>query len=263
MSQTRKLTAAMPTESGSHRLIWTVSSLAVLVGFWGLAATLAQSRYGPGPLEVFAVLAREASIGALWLHLSVTLARVVISFLIAMLIGSAIGLALGRHEGADKFFDAWLIVLLNLPVLVVIALCYVWVGPYEPTAILATAINKIPNVAVQMREGARSLSRDLDEMALVYRFGWWRTFRHVTVPQLGPFFAAAARSGLALVWKIVLVVEALGGHALGVGQQIFTAFQSFDVPMILAYALAFIGVIQLVEICVLQPFQTRLNRWKR
>ena len=123
-----------------------------------------------------------------------------------MLIGSAIGLALGRNHTANKFFDSWLILILNLPALVIIALSYVWIGPYEGTAILATAINKIPNVAVQMREGARSLSRDLDEMAAVYRLGWWKTFQHVTIPQLAPFFAAAARSGLALVWKIVLVV---------------------------------------------------------
>ena len=263
MSQTRKIAVTKPTKLGGSRLAWTGASLAVLVGIWALAAGLAQSRYGPGPLDVFAVMAHEASTGALWLHLFATLARVVITFVVAMLIGSAIGLALGRHKTADKFFDAWLILALNLPVLVIIALCYVWVGPYEPTAILATAINKIPNVAVQIREGARSLSRDLDEMAQVYRFGWWRTFRHVTVPQLAPFFAAAARSGLALVWKIVLVVEALGGHSIGVGQQINTAFQSFDVPMILAYALSFIIVIQFVEIGLLQPMQARLNRWKR
>ena len=134
---------------------------------------------------------------------------------------------------------------------------------WETTAITAVALNKIPNVAVQMREGARSLSRDLDEMAFVYRLGWWNTLRHVTIPQLGPFFAAAARSGLALVWKIVLVVEALGGHSTGVGHQIFTAFQSFDVPVILAFALAFIVVIQLFELAVLQPLQARLTRWKR
>ena len=48
----------------------------------------------------------------------------------------------------------------------------------------------------------------------------------MTLPQLAPFWAAAARSGLALVWKIVLVVEALGGHPTGVGHQIHTAFGS-------------------------------------
>ena len=264
MSQTRKPPAATKSTGSWHeRLTWTVASLAVLVVLWSLAAAIAQNRHGPGPLAVASVLAHEASTGALWVNLGATLARVAASFVFAMLIGSAIGLALGRNQTADKFFDSWLILALNLPALVIIALSYVWIGPYESTAILATAVNKIPNVAVQMREGARSLSRDLDEMAAVYRFGWWKTFRHVTLPQLGPFFAAAARSGLALVWKIVLVVEALGGHAKGVGHQIFTAFQSFDVPMILAYALAFILVIQIIEFTLLQPIQARLNRWKR
>ncbi|MEQ1696364.1 MAG: ABC transporter permease subunit [Hyphomicrobiaceae bacterium] len=243
--------------------MWSVLSLSVLVALWALAAAIAQNRHGPGPLAVLSVVAHEASTGALWVNLGATLARVTVAFIVAMLIGSAIGLALGRNQTADKFFDSWLILILNLPALVIIALSYVWIGPYEGTAILATAINKIPNVAVQMREGARSLSRDLDEMATVYRLGRWKTFQHVTIPQLAPFFAAAARSGLALVWKIVLVVEALGGHAKGVGHQIFTAFQSFDVPMILAYALAFIVVIQIVEIGLLQPMQARLSRWKR
>jgi NitT/TauT family transport system permease protein len=268
MSQVRRISVVGATPfqaagSWRERLAWTAASLFVLLALWSLAAAIAQNRHGPGPGEVFAVVMSEAHSGALWVNLAATLARVAMSFVFAMVIGTVIGLALGRNAIADKFFDSWLILFLNLPALVIIALSYVWLGPWESTAILAVAVNKIPNVATQMREGARNLSRDLDEMASVYKFGWWRTMVHVTLPQLGPFFAASARSGLALVWKIVLVVEALGGHAKGVGHQIFTAFQSFDVPMILAYALAFIVVIQIVEFGVLQPLQARLNRWKR
>ena len=143
-----------------------------------------------------------------------------------------------------------------------IILCYVWFGLTEVAAILAVAINKIPNVAVTVREGARSLSRDLAEMATIYRFGTLKTLRHVTIPQLAPFFAAAARGGLALVWKIVLVVELLG-RPNGVGHQLHIAFQLFDVPMILAYAIAFILVVQIIEIGVLQPLEARVNRWRR
>ena len=76
-----------------------------------------------------------------------------------MFIGSAIGVALGRYPTADRFFDAWLIFFLNLPALVIIVLCYIWFGLTEVAAITAVAINKIPNVAVTMREGARSLSK--------------------------------------------------------------------------------------------------------
>ena len=54
--------------------------------------------------------------------------------------------------------------------------------------------------------------------------------------------AAAARSGLSLVWKIVLVAELLG-RPNGVGFEIGTAFQLFDITRILAYALAFAAVV--------------------
>ncbi len=244
------------------RLGWSFASLAALVLLWQVTAYLAESRAFPTPLVVLATLQAEMQTGALLHHVGATLARVVVSFFLAMMVGSAIGLLLGRLKSADRFFDSWLIFFLNLPALVVIILCYVWFGLTETAAITAVAINKIPNVAVTVREGARSLSRDLSEMAVVYRFGFWKTLRHVTLPQMAPFFAASARSGLSLVWKIVLVVELLG-RSNGVGHQLHVAFQLFDVPMILAYAVAFIIVVQIIEIGLLQPLEARANRWRR
>ena len=179
-----------------------------------------------------------------------------------MTIGSAIGIALGRAPLLNRFFDPWLILFLNLPALVIIILSYIWLGLTEVAAITAVAINKIPNVAVTLREGSRALDRDLLEMASVYRFGRLRTLRHVVLPQLTPYFMGAVRSGLALVWKIVLVVELLG-RSSGVGFVIGSAFQLFDVSTILAYALAFVAVIQMIEFLILQPYERRLNRWRR
>ena len=244
------------------RIGWSLISLLALVALWEVAALIAQSRYLPGPWTVVEVMVREAKTGELWTNIAATLIRVALAFVIAMFIGSAIGLALGRFQGADRFFDSWLIFFLNLPALVTIVLCYIWFGLTEVAAVTAVSLNKIPNVAVTMREGARSLSKDLQEMSIVYRFGWWKTLRHVTLPQLAPFFAAAARSGLALVWKIVLVVEAFG-RSDGVGHQLNIAFQLFDVPMILAYALAFIIVVQIIEMAILQPLMARANKWRR
>jgi NitT/TauT family transport system permease protein len=244
------------------RIGWSLISLLALVALWEIAALIAQSRYLPGPWAVVEVMIREAQAGELWANIAATLIRVAFSFVIAMFIGSAIGLALGRFQSADRFFDSWLIFFLNLPALVIIVLCYIWFGLTELAAVTAVAVNKIPNVAVTMREGARNLSKDLEEMARVYRIGWWKTMRHVTVPQLAPFFAAAARSGLALVWKIVLVVEAFG-RSDGVGHQLNIAFQLFDVPMILAYALAFIIVVQIIEMAIVQPLSARAGIWRR
>lgn len=248
--------------STAARLLLTAASLAGLVLLWQLAALIIASPLLPGPAAVVAAMARAAETGALQTNIAITLARVAASFLIAMAIGSAVGIALGRSAQLNELFGPWVVVLLNLPALVVIILCYVWFGLTEAAAITAVAINKIPNVAVTMREGAAALSRDLDEMARVYRLPRLKALREVTLPQLVPFFAASARSGLALTWKIVLVVELLG-RSNGVGFELQTAFQLFDVATILAYALAFTAVVQVIELGILQPWERRANRWRR
>src|SRR5262249_9148993 len=102
------------------------------------------------------------------------------------------------------------------------------------------------NATVTVREGARSLDRQLDEMAQVFRMSSWVRLRHVHIPQLAPYLAAATRSGLSLVWKIVLIVELLG-RPNGVGFEIGIAFQLFDVTRILAYAIAFVLVMLAIE----------------
>ncbi len=84
----------------------------------------------------------------------------------------------------------------------------------------------------------------------------------MVLPQLAPFFAASARTGLALTWKIVLVVELLG-RSNGVGFELQTAFQLFDVATVLAYALAFTLVVQIIEVGLIQPWERHANRWRR
>jgi NitT/TauT family transport system permease protein len=199
--------------------------------------------------------------GALAFNLAVTLARVAVAFSIAMLLGSMIGVLMGRSRIVDQLGDPWLVVLLNLPALVIIVLAYVWAGLTEIAAIAAVALNKLPVATVTVREGARALDTGLDEMAQVFRMRGWTRMRHIILPQLAPYLGAAARSGLSLVWKIVLIVELLG-RPNGVGFEIGVAFQLFDVTRILAYALAFIAVMLAVETFLVQPLERRIAHWR-
>jgi NitT/TauT family transport system permease protein len=197
----------------------------------------------------------------LFFHLGITLWRVAASFVLAMVIGSVIGLWLGRNRLADRLADPWVILFLNIPALVVIVLAYIWFGLNEVAAIGAVAVNKIPNVVVTVREGARALDPAYAEMARVFRFSRLKLLRHVILPQLAPYMAASTRSGIALIWKIVLIVELLG-RSNGVGFQIHLYFQLFDVASILAYTIAFVLVMLLVEFLLVQPFEKRATRWR-
>ena len=237
-------------------------SLVVLVAAWAITAALAQSRLLPGPLAVGATTLAEIRSGELPFQMACTLGRVIGSFAIAMILGSIAGYAMGRSKTLDRFADSWLVVLINMPALVVIIFAYIWIGLNETAAILAVAINKLPNVIVVMREGARALDPEIDEMASAFQFTRFKKLRHVVIPQLAPYLAASSRSGLSIVWKIVLVVELLG-RPNGVGFVLGSAFSLFDMAKILSYAICFIVLMLVIEGFVVQPLERRANRWRR
>jgi NitT/TauT family transport system permease protein len=236
----------------------------VLGGFllaWQLLAVLLASRSLPSPLAVLDTLWQQLVNGELLFHLGVTLLRVMVSFTLAMLVGVAIGILMGSRKAWDNVLDVLLILGLNIPALVTIILCYIWLGLGETAAVLAVALNKIPMVIVTLREGARAVDHDLLQVAQVYRLTRWQTFRSVYLPQLYPYLFGAARNGLSLIWKIVLVVELLG-RSNGVGFQLGNYFHFFDIKGILAYTLAFALIVLALEALLLRPLERHLNRWR-
>jgi ABC-type nitrate/sulfonate/bicarbonate transport system permease component len=240
---------------------WRAVSLLGLALLWEIVALIARSDVLPTPVAVLISMVRHTRTGELPLQLSITLARVAVSFLVAMAVGTAIGIVMGHYRKLDLVFDGALVLGLNIPALVTIILCYLWFGLNDVAAVLAVALNKIPTVIVLVREGARAVDPQLLAVAQAYRVPRIVTFRRVFLPQLYPYLMAAARSGLALIWKIVLVVELLG-RSNGVGFELNMYYQFFDITSILAYTLAFAGVVMLVESCVMRPLEQRLTRWR-
>jgi NitT/TauT family transport system permease protein len=239
-----------------------IYSLATLIAVWALAAATVQSRLLPGPLTIGATILADIRTGELPFQMSCTLGRVVSSFAIAMILGIIAGYVMGRLKAVDRYADPWLIVLINMPALVTIIFAYIWIGLNETAAILAVAINKLPNVIVVIREGARAIDPELDEMAKAFQFSWFSRIRHVVTPQLAPYLAASSRSGLSIVWKIVLVVELIG-RPNGVGFVLGSAFSLFDMAKILSYAISFIVLMLVIESLLVQPLERRATRWRR
>jgi len=235
--------------------------LVVLAAAWQLAAMHLQNRALPPPSAVLEALANEARSGDLLFHLGKTLTRVALSFVLAMIAGVALGIAMGRWPRLDQLLDGLLIFGLNVPALVTTILCYIWFGLSETAAILAVVVNKVPMVAVTLREGARAIDPGLMDVARAYRLPPLRRFFRVYLPQLIPYLFSAARNGLALIWKIVLVVELLG-RSDGVGFQIGNFFHFFDIASILSYTLAFSALILILEGLCLRPLENHLNRWR-
>ncbi len=223
----------------------------VLIMLWQGAAWTAQTPMLPGPWMVLTTLLADTIHGPLLSHLGITLIRVGICFVLALGIGGCLGLSMGLCPSLDRWLDPWLQGLLAIPAMVIAILAYVWLGLGEAAAVTAVTLAKIPAVAVIMREGARRRDRDLWDMAALYRFSRWMMVRHVMIPELAPYLLAAVRTGLSMVWKIVLMVELLG-RSSGIGFQLHLYFQLMNITQILAYSASFMLVMAMVEIGILR-----------
>ena len=218
-------------------------------------------RLFPSPIAVAGELWMLAIQGKLVSDLGKTLMRASLAFGIAMALGTALGILLGRRRWLDRLLSSWLLVGLNLPAIVVAIVLYIWLGLTEVALVSAVVINKVPLVIATIREGVRSFSPDYDELAKALRLSRRRQLRLIFLPQLMPFVLAAARTGLSLIWKIVLVFEVLGSDG-GVGYRISVMFQFFDITGILAYTSAFIIVVLGFEYALLRPLERKVLAWR-
>jgi NitT/TauT family transport system permease protein len=236
-------------------------SIPFLLILWHLLALWIGHRLLPTPIAVFSELSDLASKRRIFEDMGKTLSRAAIAFLIAMLLGIIIGAVLGRFRYLDRLFSNWVLIGLNIPAIVVAITCYIWLGLSEFALILAVVINKTPLVSVTMREGVRALDHGLSELAQVYRIPFWQRVKNFIIPQLMPYVLTAARTGLSLIWKIVLVFEVLGSDG-GVGFRIGIFFQTFNITGILAYTSAFMTVVILVEYLVIRQAEKRILGWR-
>lgn len=218
-------------------------------------------RLFPTPVAVAQDLWELAVHGKLLGDFGKTLFRAATAFVISMIVGTALGIVFGRVRAVDRLFSGWLIVGLNLPAIVIAIVLYIWLGLTETALILAVIVNKVPLVTTTVREGVRSFSREFDELAAVFRMPFGRRLRLIQIPQLMPYVMAAARTGLSLVWKIVLVFEVLGSDG-GVGFRAAVFFQFFDITGILAYMVAFIAVVMVIEYGLLRPAERKVLAWR-
>lgn len=240
-----------------------IVAIAGLLALWSIAALVAnRPQILPAPWTVAEALRGLALSGELARNMAATLGRVAASFVLALIAGTAIGAAMGRSAASDRWLNPLLVIGLNMPALVIIVLCYIWIGLNETAAVTAVALNKIPLVAVMIRDGTRALNPQLDDMARAFRLPVLDRWRHVILPQLAPHLASAARAGLSLIWKIVLVVEFLG-RSDGVGFKLHLSFSMFDVTAVLAWSLGFVAIMLAIDAAILRPWERRAGRWRR
>ncbi|MEX2536813.1 MAG: ABC transporter permease [Trueperaceae bacterium] len=238
-----------------------LSLLSILV-VWIVFSRIMGAQVLPGPVSTMEFLWEQLERGALTRHLGITMYRVVVAFTVAMLLGVALGVLMGVSRVVDRLLEAWLIVGLTVPRIMLFVIAYLLIGLNDTSAIVALVITVVPTIIVQLREGARAVDGKLIEMAHAYRRSNVAIWRKVIFPQLLPYFIGTARGALSLAWKMVVLAELLG-RTSGVGYQITFYFQMFNMRGILAYGVAMMLVLAVIDLTFVGLMQRYGFRWRR
>ena len=229
---------------------------------WNVMAARMDSPLVPSLGEIAGELVTLSSSGALWTNLEVTLTRVLLGFAAAFVVAVVLGIAMGRHTFVRRFLEPAVLLGLVTPGLVKALLCVIWFGISMVNPILAVALAAAPALIVNITQGVREVDPHLHEMAHVYRFSAWTRLRRIWIPALAPSLFTGARLGIAMSWKVIVLVE-IFGLASGVGYQLNLEFANHNVAGVLAWTIAFALVMTGIEYGILQTLERRVSRWRK
>lgn len=253
------------------RVLLPLVPIAIAIAAWWAVTDLHydNSRIYPTPIDVGDHLAKilagkdsAPGLGSSYENLWVTLYRLGVAFAIAFVVGGTLGLIAGRVRHVFDFFDniAWLTIA--VPEIVWAFVLVVAIGITNAVPITAVALLLGGIIFINVAEGTKTFSAELDEMAASYKASLGQRIRDVYVPQAIPYFLGAARIAFAVGVKLIVIAEIVG-LSRGVGFQISYWHSKVQVAPIVAWGIVLVVVVLVVEYAIFTPLEARVQRWRR
>jgi NitT/TauT family transport system permease protein len=228
---------------------WQILTMRMVTGMFPRPLTVAEAMY-------------DVVVSGLFLeHLADSFLRIGIGFAVAMAVGTILGVLMGSRRFWEQFFQDVLVVMISLPGLIFALLSVIIFGLGLVAPIMAIVAAAIPFIAVNIREGVKSIDKDLLDMSRAYRVRDGKVLRQLVIPSLLPFVMAATRIGFTIAWKVSVLTEVFGATT-GIGYMMRVSFQLFRLRHVMAWGLLFGGVMLLIEYGILLPADRHFARWR-
>lgn len=244
-----------------QRYAYYFVSVAIFLLLWEVGSRFIVSSLLPGVIPVSEEMLSIVVSGAFFTHLFDTLRRVAVGFFLAYGVSIPLGIAMGWDERAEYFFDIPILIGISVPGLAVAVIAIIWFGLSELSAFFSVFVLATPMIVFNFWQGTKSIDMDLVRMGESFEISTYSMVRHIVLPSLLPQLLAAARFGLAISWKIVVIVELLGLTS-GIGYMINNQFQLYSITGVFAWTLTFTLVMMTIEFGILKTIEKRVTRWR-
>lgn len=227
--------------------------IVVLLAVWALVSRFTPEYDVPSIPSVAREVWSIVSTGETLASLFTTLARVAVGLAGAFVVGLALGLLMGTSSLAARYLLPPIRFIQGIPSLSWVIIAVIWFADVELRVWFVMVLVTLPGFALQTYDSYRAVPAELRDMARSFRPGRWALFREITLPAITPGIFTSWKVNLGLGIRMVLIAE-LVGATVGVGAQLLSAQQLFDMSAVVSWTLLLAvcmlliqGVVELLE----------------
>jgi NitT/TauT family transport system permease protein len=242
-----------------RRAAWSLMVPVLFLALWGyLAAYTENEIILPQVSQVFELLSRPSAnligMGSLTTNILVSLARVMVGYLLAVLIAVPLGLLMGYYGSVFNLLNGFLGLFRPIPPLAWVPLVLAWFGVAGMATVLGIQMGKwyvfLNNLKLSMIfiifigafypvltgsiHGVRHVRKTLVESAQVLGATELNIFLKILFPAAAPSIVTGMRTGLGVAWMCLVSAEMLPGSISGVGYLITHAYTVARTDIVIA-----------------------------
>lgn len=191
---------------------------ALILGVWQFvtASGLVPPYLLPGPASVFTAGVELAERGELWIHIAISVQRVLLGFAIGSVIGLAAAGVVGLSRLGDVLLSPTLSAIRAVPSLAWVPLLLLWMRIGEDSKVTLIAIGAFFPVYTTVAAALRHVDPQLVEVGRSFSLRGWSLFRTVQLPAVLPSVVSGLRLALAQAWLFLVAAELIAS-SMGLG----------------------------------------------
>ena len=210
-------------------------ALALVIAIWQAAGSAGwvNPLFLPAPSAIARAIYELAISGALWQHLSASILRIGVGWVLGTAAGVVVGFAIGLSRLARSVGITFISALFPIPKIALLPLLILWLGIGEEPKIATIALGVFFSTAISVYSGVDAVPRNLIRMAQSFNVPFDAIVRRVIWPGALPSILAGFRITASVALLLVVSAEMIGAQ-YGIGAFVLQAGNLMQTDQLLA-----------------------------
>ena len=228
--------------SRNYKIAKSVAVVAFWIAIWQLLAiVVGNSLLLPSLPETVMALGTLIKKQSFYMDVCWTLFRCILSIVLSFGVGICLAWAAYKKELFKNLLTLPVSFFKAVPVMAIVIYVILLVES-DWVAVVACFLMCFPIAYTNILSGLAETSKELLEVAHVYKFSKVDTVKLIYIPSVMPHFNAAMRIVAGLSWKAVVAAEVLSVPEFSLGQGMISAKYYLETPTLFAYIIVIVAM---------------------